>query len=315
MSINVICATDNDFAPYCGVMLTSLFENNRKSKLSVFVLVDESFSSRNQQKYKQLGTKYGQALHIVKVDSKQTADFPVNQSFYHISQPTYYRILATQLLPREVSKVLYLDCDIIVAGSLEPMWATDLEGKAIAGVKDGWMTFENNSYDHLHYDRKYGYFNAGVVMLNLDYWRQHDIETRLLNYIRENHDNLPYMDQDVLNGTLHESTEWLPERYNLQTKNLYKAYWTDFPEHYQNTLMQELSQAVIIHYCGRHKPWNYRYSGGPYHSLWEHYRRLSPYKCCRVRRPIGKYLKRRTKDLLFPSKREKRLAATWQITV
>jgi lipopolysaccharide biosynthesis glycosyltransferase len=123
------------------------------------------------------------------------------------------------------------------------------------------------------------------------------------------------MNQDVLNGTLHESTEWLPERYNLQTKNLYKAYWTDFPEHYQNTLMQELSQAVIIHYCGRHKPWNYRYSGGPYHSLWEHYRRLSPYKCCRVRRPIGKYLKRRTKDLLFPSKREKRLAATWQITV
>jgi stage IV sporulation protein A len=68
MSINVICATDNDFAPYCGVMLTSLFENNRKSKLSVFVLVDESFSSRNQRRYMQLGAKYGQALHIVKVD-------------------------------------------------------------------------------------------------------------------------------------------------------------------------------------------------------------------------------------------------------
>ena len=121
MSINVICATDNDFAPYCGVMLTSLFENNRKSKLSVFVLVDESFSSRNQRKYLQLGTKYRQALHIVKVDSKQTADFPINQSFYHISQPTYYRILAARLLPSEVSKVLYLDCDIIVAGSLEPL--------------------------------------------------------------------------------------------------------------------------------------------------------------------------------------------------
>ena len=223
--------------------------------------------------------------------------------------------MAARLLPHEVSKAIYLDCDIIVAGSLEPMWDTDLEGKAIAGVKDGWMTFENNSYDHLHYDRKYGYFNAGVVMLNLDYWRQIDIGTRLLDFIRSNRDNLPYMDQDALNGVLHEKKVWLPERYNLQTKNLHKAYWTDFPDHYQNTLMQELPKAVIIHYCGKHKPWNYLYSGGPYHSLWEHYRHLSPYKCCRVRKPIVKYIKRRTKDFLFPSKREKRLADTWQIIV
>ena len=311
MAINIVCSTDNRFAPYCGVMLTSLFENNRKSKLSVYVLVDELFSKCNRQKYLQLGKKYNQNLHIVTVDKNLTEDFPINHSFYRITLPTYYRLMASRLLPDEVSKAIYLDGDLIVTGSLESMWAIDIEGKAIAGVRDAWMTFENNSFDHLEYDREQGYFNAGVVILNLDYWRQHHTESQLIDFIQKRHNNLPYMDQDVLNGVLHNNKVWLPERYNLMTKNLMKAYWVDYPDHYHNTLMEELRQVVIVHYCGKIKPWHYRYDGGPFHKEWEHYRRLSPYKHCRIRKPVIKYLKRRVKDLLFPTKRQKRIAATW----
>lgn len=314
MPINIICASDNPFAPYCGVMLTSLFENNRNNNLAVYVLCDKSFSSGNCKKYQRLGKRYGQTVHIVPVDNSLTHNFPISQTLNHITTPTYYRLLACRLLPPDVDKAIYLDSDAIVTSSLEPMWSINMDGKAIAAVPDGWITYENNTYDHLDYDHRHGYFNAGILLINLHHWRQHNLEARMIDYIHQHRDNLPYNDQDVLNGVMHDNKLWLPERYNLQTKNLLKYYWECLPETYHQTLLRELPQAVIIHYCGKTKPWHYRYSGGAFHTLWENYRRLSPYPHCRIRRPLFKYLKRTVKDRLFPLRRQKRIAAIWQMT-
>ena len=47
--INILCATDNNYAPYCGIMLTSLFESNRDCGFNVFVFVDGCLSNANQK--------------------------------------------------------------------------------------------------------------------------------------------------------------------------------------------------------------------------------------------------------------------------
>ena len=53
-TINIVCATDNNYAPYCGIMLTSLFESNKDCVFSVYVLINGDFSSQNKRKYKML---------------------------------------------------------------------------------------------------------------------------------------------------------------------------------------------------------------------------------------------------------------------
>ena len=65
MTINILCATDNNFAPFCGIMLTSLFRNNRNNQICVYIIVDETFSQKEKQRFLSLGTKEGQEINFI----------------------------------------------------------------------------------------------------------------------------------------------------------------------------------------------------------------------------------------------------------
>ena len=139
--VNVLCATDNNYAPYCGIMLTSLFESNRDSKFRVFVFVDGCLSENNSRKYDRLARRYYADINLVPIDNQLLGEIPVNHQIgvdnhVWVTLPTYYRLLAADLLPQDVHKVLYLDCDIVVVGDVKPLWNVDLSGKAMAGVRD-----------------------------------------------------------------------------------------------------------------------------------------------------------------------------------
>lgn len=103
------------------------------------------------------------------INESMVKDFPINEHM-HIMLPTYYRLLAAELLPKEVHKVIYLDCDCIVCGDIRGIWDVDLTVKAIAGVKD---CREEIQQRRLGYSLDFDYVNAGVLVYNLDYWREH----------------------------------------------------------------------------------------------------------------------------------------------
>ena len=67
-SIAFVCATDDNYAPYCGVMLTSVFENNKDRMISAFILVDKPLQEKQQKKFKDLSDKYGAKIEFVMVD-------------------------------------------------------------------------------------------------------------------------------------------------------------------------------------------------------------------------------------------------------
>lgn len=313
MPINILCATDNNFAPYCGIMLTSLLENNRESNLCIYTLVDRSFPPIERKKYMQLAAKYNQQLHIMTVDNDMLDGMPLFDIKHPITLPTYYRLLAARLLPDHVHKIIYIDCDAIVARCLKPLWDTNLEGKAIACVKDAWIHFCDDFHNRLGYSNAEGYFNAGVLVINLDYWRTHGLDTRIATYVQQYHDSLTYMDQDLLNGVLHGEKVWLPERYNFQTQYLLNRYWERYSDTFRNTLVQEYRQAAIVHYIGIVKPWQFRYHGYPFDRLWNCYCNISLWRRCRVRRPRRLYLEQLVKRILMPTREQQRLKQKWHI--
>lgn len=312
MAINILCATDNNFAPYCGIMLTSLLENNRENNICIYLLVDETFSTTEQKKYMQLTTKHNQQLHIVTVDNKLLDGMPFFDLNHPITLPTYYRLLAGRLLPAHVHKIIHIDCDAIIAGNLKPLWDINLEGKAIACVKDCWINFSDDFHNRLGYSNAEGYFNAGVLVMNLDYWRTNGLDTRMEAYLQQHHDSLKYMDQDLLNGVLHSEKLWLPERYNFQPKFLLKCYWELYSDSFRDTLAQEYRQAVIVHYIGSVKPWQFYYHGWPFDKLWNHYCNISMWRKCRVRRPYKIYLKQMAKRILVPAQVRQQHELIWQ---
>ena len=67
--INILCATDNNYAPFCGIMLTSLFESNKDCHFDVYVLIDNDVSTLSRNKFSKLGEKYGNGVNLMTVDN------------------------------------------------------------------------------------------------------------------------------------------------------------------------------------------------------------------------------------------------------
>lgn len=310
-NISILCATDEGFAPYCGIMLTSLLDNNKESRLCVYVFVSDDFSQVNRRKYKSFEDRYDCSIILMEMDNRMVEGLPVF-ALHSITIPTYYRLFAARILPKEVSRIIYLDCDIIVRGSLKSMWDTEMGNQLIAGVKDCGPRNEEMTV-RLGYPSSYGYFNAGAVLINLDAWRKSDIDEQIMPFVKEHQDHLLYMDQDVLNGLMHSRKVLLPIRYNFQTQAFRKHYWVMYTETDRASLREEMDTAVIIHYCGNLKPWHFMYKGGAFYADWEKYRRISDWRCCRKRRPFKKYVKQVVKRNLFPTLWQKQVNALWAL--
>jgi len=252
---NILCATDDNYAHYCGIMLTSLFENNQENQIRVYV-VTGGLNNLNKNTLLKLASAYSQVLEIITVDNILFKDCPIDPIKDHVSIATYYRLAVSMLLPKSIDKVLYLDCDMIICRSIRELYDTDLTGFACGVVNDeAYMT--DVPYDRLEQtkDLLNPYFNAGMLLINLSYWRENNITEKSFNYISRHLHKLLFHDQDTLNGVLFGLVKYLKPTYNLQTGFLFTSYFADFDPNLQKEIREAISSPVIIHYTGYTKPW------------------------------------------------------------
>ena len=272
-SYNILCATDDNYVPYCGIMLTSLFENNKELNFCIYILA-EHLSEKSRNEFATLAKKYSQKIEIITVDSKRLKDCPIRTGD-HVSIVTYYRLLAPILLPSDVDKILYLDCDMIINGNISALYNEDIKEHPIAMSKDEAFFIEEK-YERLDYCKSYAYKNAGVTLINLKYWRENKIADKCLEYISKYPERVKFHDQDTLNAVLHKEIKLLPIKYNLQTGFLY----TDYTRYYENDMpeiLEATKSPVIIHFTGVSKPW-FKDSRHPYRKRFMHYKNISLWK-------------------------------------
>ena len=274
-TINILCATDENYVPYCGVMLTSVFESNKNSRVDVYILMDKPLSQEAQKKYTQLAAKYNNGIHYLIIDKSFLEKFPIKgMSYWSIA--TYYRLYATELLPESVHRILYLDCDIIVDGKLDYLWGINMTDNA-AGVVPDIFEYDGHFQRQLHYPEEAGYFNAGVVLINVDYWRRHNIGQQCLDFLANHYDWIEANDQDVLNAMLWDKKLRIPATYNYQVQFLAKHFFDVESADLQKELMEYKDNPSIIHYAVPVKPWNVLYYKMPYKKIWWQYKRKSPW--------------------------------------
>lgn len=278
--INILCSTDNNYAAYCGITLTTLYENNRNNDITVYLLTD-GLNDNEVQKFRQFEQRYNTTVHIITVQREDFKHCPIREGD-HVSLATYYRIVCTDLLPETIDKILYLDCDIMVKCDLSPLWNTDVTGKAMGVVVDG---FHLQHEDRLSFSRR-TYFNGGVLLMNLDYFRNNRIAEKCLNYIHDFPDKIILHDQDALNIVCHYELLYLPLQYNFQTAFLRTR------KTYDEFLSEEVLQSVnksdlIVHFDAFPKPWSrYLYVEHPFAEEWKRYRNMSLWPDAVSTRPL-----------------------------
>lgn len=287
-TIHVACNIDDNYVKYCAVMLTSLLENNRDSAIHVHVIADGLADSSRRDIEDVVVGQYGQQLSFHTPDPELLKDCRVKDGSY-ISLATYYRIFLGSILPADIHKVIYLDCDIIVDGPIRDLWNEDISDVMVGAVEDMLCALPDN-YERLHYSDKASYFNAGVLLVNLDRMRNSGFEKRALGYLKEHVDEFLYYDQDLLNAMLHDDKRFLPFRWNVQDgflrRRRIERLWPDSLER----LLPELRHPVIIHYVGKKKPWHYK-SLHPWKDRYFHYLDMTRWAGERPAMPLGYRIK------------------------
>lgn len=286
--MNIVCATDDNFVQHCCVMLVSLLMNN--DDVTVYVLT-EGLTPDNERIISEEVTARGGKVHFCNVDPKVIDRFPMpaGAELAHISRATYYRLLIPELLPQEVGKVLYLDCDIVVNHSIADLWNIDLTGYALAAVPS--VGFGREAV-RLGYPIEHCYFNAGVTLINVDYFRQHDVSRKLMEYIASNYDHIKFHDQDTLNAVLYDQYLHLEAQWNM-TPNVYDPDYSqhcdrvdgrvvnDYAADKRNALAHKADPA-IVHFASHPKPWQRNCVHPLYHLYYDyagqtlHYSHLRP---------------------------------------
>ena len=253
MTYHVTCSTDDNYLQHCVAMLCSLYENNKDMKMVVHLLVD-SLSQESRNTISSLSERYGnQAMFYdmkpEMVENIQLNDIMLNgKKMYSIA--TYYRMFLPSLLPDDIDRILYLDCDIIVLQNVSELYGLNMEGYGVAAVKDA------TPYDSYHRFKmglglQHEAFCAGMMMINLDYWRKKNSQSQLLEYATRPWKRVLMQDQDALNYVFRDSWFQLPYKWGKTPLSIapldHTQKWYDICEY--------VDAPCIYHYAAHAKPW------------------------------------------------------------
>ena len=255
--MDIVCCIDQNYIMQCGVMLYSVCVNNRNNDITFHVVVDEKVSEVQKQSLR----------NIVKDNNKQIKFYLVRNSDVQflpnldssnpqpwVSAATYYRLFLPQILPETISKVIYLDCDVLVRHDLREFWDIELKEQAVACVPD---CNENKvaQYNRLQYPESKGYFNAGILLVNLQFWRENYLQDVFMDFLTNHKDRIRLHDQDVLNYTLQDRKQIVHLTWNFQEDFLKHWLASSFQQRYARQWEEALTNPFIVHFTGSQKPW------------------------------------------------------------
>ena len=270
-----ICLTpDERYMKHAGVLMASILLNaDVGEKINFYIFDDGSILPATKEKMKlveKLAHQKQVQMTLKYIPIQVGSLFNGVPLAGYLSVATCYRLLAAQLLPH-LSRVLYLDSDMLVLSSLRPLWEMDLEGNLVAMVADS---------NYLALNQKYGfkegefYCNDGMLLFDLTLFRKGDYLNKVIQAIQIYQDQITLGIQDVNNLVFRGSIKYLDYDWNLQetSKTFKKLKWN------QKLLDACHRQPHIIHYITAEKPWNPRVRRFSKTHYYFDYLKLTPWK-------------------------------------
>lgn len=270
--MNIVVCFDDQYCPYAATTIVSICRNNKTAH--IYAVVD-LISKDNKEKIINLCNNYNIPIDFVQVNKDRMRICPIGKGTFNpnLSLAAYNRLYIPDLLPLDVEKVIYLDCDIIVDGDLTELWnMKTAEDTCIAALEDQ-LKVTQPSIRRLGLKSNF-YFNSGVLLMKLNNLRKMEFTTKAESFIKNNHDIIKFHDQDVLNAILCGHCESISMKYNLLEEFLIKG--AKLPERYENS-KEDLYNPIIIHYAGGFKPWH-KECQNPYKYKFYQYLSFTPWK-------------------------------------
>jgi len=266
--MNILVTLNSNYIHPLKVMLKSLFLNNRDAMFAIY-LMHSSLSDQELADLDAFIHKHGSQLHIVGIDERFFQNAPV---LLHYTKEMYYRLLAFKFLPQHLERILYLDPDILVINPVNGLYETDLDGYLFAAAYHDKISIKEINRLRLIPYKIDAYYNSGVLLMNLELQRQMIDEKAIYEFVEKNRAKLIMPDQDILNALYSKKIKSLDEKLYNYDARFYSYY--RIMSNGMCDMDYVINNTVILHFCGKKKPWKKGY-GGKFYSLYKHYEKLA----------------------------------------
>lgn len=260
--MNVMYLCDDNYAMIAGVSILSLMENNRDMEAINIFLVSDGISDCNIEKIKLCVKQYNRNLVILeKPDIKSLLGCNVEMHWW--IENVFSRVFLGEVFKdyREVRRLIYIDCDTLIVGSLQDLWDMDLGGRTGAGVCEAMGNIHKKV---IGLSKEDNYFNAGMFLIDLNKWREADVDAKASEFVNRKNGRLEYADESVLNGVLSKELKRVSPKYNLTSLSFYftadelKIYRKSYINYSENERQEALADGRIIHFTSTYldvRPW------------------------------------------------------------
>jgi lipopolysaccharide biosynthesis glycosyltransferase len=249
--LQVACVADEKYLPHCAAMLHSLLQFHPDALVNYLHgpgLSGASFAPIASMVACSGGT----------FTAHEVPDTAINglQRLREIPPIMWYRVYLPDLLP-ETDRVLYLDVDTLIVDDLTELWNTDLQDRYLAAVSNTLPPESRGWPRRLGIPAEQGYFNSGVLLLNLEMMRRNQMTERLIAYGRNPGLRLAWPDQDALNKLMGHRRVSLHPRWNCQNSLFYYRWGEEIFG--RRAAREALGSPAILHFEGAQvvKPWHY----------------------------------------------------------
>jgi len=267
--LHVACASNAGYLPHVATLMESLAASNAPESLRLYLLHDASVGPALQERLLAAARRLGLELRLICPDEEHIRRLPPTNAYY--PSLIWYRILLPELLP-ELDRILYLDADTLVLQDLSPLWRTELGENLLGAVAQHRLMEGGECLDRPDLSTDAGYFNSGVLLMNLQAMRDKLFSAQMLKVGRELAGAVNFPDQDAYNIACAGQWQRLHPRWNAFASLFLSGGVEDYIAG-DLVYAEAIAAPGILHFEGSAfaKPWYYR-CVHPHRALYRAYR-------------------------------------------
>jgi lipopolysaccharide biosynthesis glycosyltransferase len=251
--MNLLFTLNKKYIPQLIILLKSIFKTN-DGEFNIYIISKELDENDIKKIKKSINKEFN--ITLIPFDDKLLVGSPTSKRY---PLEIYYRLFSAKVLPNDVDRVLYLDPDIVVINKLDELYNMDFEDNYFIGATHVRNLLRKFNEIRVKAPKDSPYVNTGVLLINIKKLREEQEVDSVYKFIEKHKRKFTLPDQDVICGLYGDKVKLVNQYiYNLSDRiialnNLTSKEKIDLDWVKKNT--------VIIHYCGRNKPWKKKYRG------------------------------------------------------
>jgi len=256
---DLLVTLDHRYLHPLAVMLTSLRRAHPFDSFDVYIL-HKNLSEAHIVSLQDVLHDEFMTFHPIAVDDSALFAAPTSKRY---PKAIYYRLFASQYLPKTLDRILYLDPDIIVQNPIDFLYDLPFEGAYYIGASHLFKSLQRLNEIRLKLAKNSPYLNTGVLLINLAELRLHLDPLAIIAFIEKKRAKLMLPDQDILSTLYGDKIRVVDSLvFNLSDRYL-RIYNRHAEKSGQPTFQLDWvrKHTVFVHYCGRNKPWKEEYVG------------------------------------------------------